>query len=130
MISCARATRGFRKPSLDARIRGSPRLPCGSRTWERPWAQIGATRLDFTATPRDYSWIGTETDSRNLLIVDEQRYIDIGSSDKGDVLVVANTERSSNIRTVSCRKATSSERKLYEEDNGYNRTSGPTLYIR
>ena len=105
--------------SFDARIRGSPRLPCGSGTWERPWAaQIGATRLDFTATPRDYSWIGIETDSRNLLIVDEQRYIDIGSSDKGDVLVVAYTERSSNIHIISCRKATSSEWKFYEEDNG------------
>ena len=27
MISCARATRGLRRPSLDARIRGSIRLP-------------------------------------------------------------------------------------------------------
>jgi len=45
---------------------------------------------------------------------DEQRYIDIGRSDKGRVLVVAYTERSSNIRIISCRKATPSERKLYE----------------
>ena len=47
--------------------------------------------------------------------VDEQRYIDIGSSDKGRVLVVVYTERGSNIRIISCRKATPSERKLYEE---------------
>lgn len=47
--------------------------------------------------------------------VDEQRYIDIGSSDKGHVRVVIYTERGSNIRIISCRKATSSERKLYEE---------------
>ena len=46
---------------------------------------------------------------------DEQRYIDIGTSDKGRVLVVVYTERGSHIRIVSCRKATSSERKLYEE---------------
>ena len=46
--------------------------------------------------------------------VDEQRYIDIGSSDKGRVLVVVYTERGSNIRIISCRKATPSERKLYE----------------
>ena len=45
----------------------------------------------------------------------EQRYVDIGSSDKGRVLVVVYTERGSNIRIVSCRKATPSERKLYEE---------------
>ena len=46
---------------------------------------------------------------------DEQRYIDIGSSDKGRVLVVVYTERGSNIRIISCRKATPSERKLYEK---------------
>jgi len=46
---------------------------------------------------------------------DEQRYIDIGTSDKGRVLVVVYTERGAHIRIVSCRKATPSERKLYEE---------------
>ena len=45
----------------------------------------------------------------------EQRYVDIGSSDKGRVLVVAYTERGANIRIISCRKATPSERKTYEE---------------
>jgi len=49
--------------------------------------------------------------------VDEQRYIDIGSSDEGRVLVVAYTERGANIRLISCRKATPSERKLYEKSN-------------
>ena len=49
--------------------------------------------------------------------VDEQRYIDIGSSDKGRVLVVVYTERGESIRIISCRKATSSERKLYEQGN-------------
>ena len=47
----------------------------------------------------------------------EQRYIDIGTSDKGHVMVVVYTERGSNIRIVSCRKATPPERKLYEEVN-------------
>jgi len=46
---------------------------------------------------------------------EEQRYIDIGSSDKDHVLVVVYTEHGSNIRIISCRKATPSERKLYEE---------------
>jgi uncharacterized DUF497 family protein len=49
--------------------------------------------------------------------VDEQLYIDIGSSDKGHVLVVVYTERGASIRIISCRKATPSERKLYEEGN-------------
>ncbi|MBW7941727.1 MAG: BrnT family toxin [Candidatus Kuenenia stuttgartiensis] len=43
------------------------------------------------------------------------RNIDIGSSDKGHVLVVVYTERSSNIRIISCRKASQSELSLYEE---------------
>lgn len=47
--------------------------------------------------------------------VSEQRYIDIGSSDKGRVLIVVYTERGSSIRIISCRKATSLERKLYKE---------------
>jgi uncharacterized DUF497 family protein len=47
--------------------------------------------------------------------LNEQRYIDIGSSENGRVLVVVYTERGSNIRIISCRKATSSERKLYKE---------------
>jgi hypothetical protein len=46
---------------------------------------------------------------------DEQRWIDIGSSDKGRILVVAYTERGANIRIISCRRATPRERRDYEE---------------
>ena len=46
---------------------------------------------------------------------DEYRYIDIGFSSKGIVLIVWYTERSENIRIIGCRKATRSERKAYEE---------------
>jgi uncharacterized DUF497 family protein len=49
---------------------------------------------------------------------DELRYIDIGLSGKGRVLVVSYTERGSNIRIISCRRATSSEREAYEEASG------------
>lgn len=45
----------------------------------------------------------------------EQRYIDIGSSDKGHVLVVVYAESKANIRIISCRKATRKERRYYEE---------------
>jgi uncharacterized protein len=47
--------------------------------------------------------------------VKEQRYIDIGISAKGNVLVVSYTERETKIRIISCRKATKSEREIYEE---------------
>lgn len=45
----------------------------------------------------------------------EQRYINIGYSSRGRVLVVVHTERGANIRIIRCRKATASERRAYEE---------------
>jgi hypothetical protein len=47
---------------------------------------------------------------------DEDRYIDIGLSAKGQMLVVIYTERGSNIRIISCRKATNVERRTYEQE--------------
>ena len=47
----------------------------------------------------------------------EQRYVSIGNSSKGRMLVVIFTERHSNIRVISCRKATPSERKAYAKKN-------------
>jgi uncharacterized DUF497 family protein len=47
----------------------------------------------------------------------EQRYISIGVSAKGRLLVVAHTERGDKTRIISCRKATSTERRIYEEGN-------------
>ena len=47
--------------------------------------------------------------------LEEERYIDIGMSVNGRVLIVAYTERRTNIRIISCRKATRWERMIYEE---------------
>ena len=49
--------------------------------------------------------------------IDEERYIDIGTSDKGRVLVVSYTERGTNVRIISRRKATPTERIRYGEGN-------------
>ena len=46
---------------------------------------------------------------------DEQRYIDIGKSSSGKLLVIVYTERGSTTRIISCRKATPAERKKYEK---------------
>ncbi len=46
----------------------------------------------------------------------EERYLSIGISLKGRVLIVAHTDRENKIRIISCRKATSLERKRYEEN--------------
>ena len=47
--------------------------------------------------------------------VDEERYINIGLSASGRILIVTHTERHEKIRIVSCRKATARERRFYEE---------------
>jgi uncharacterized DUF497 family protein len=46
----------------------------------------------------------------------EQRFVLIGESVRGRLLVVMFTERSNAIRIVSARRATSRERRDYEED--------------
>ena len=46
---------------------------------------------------------------------EEHRFIDIGKSVGGKLLVVVYTERESKIRIISCRKATPAERRKYEE---------------
>jgi uncharacterized DUF497 family protein len=45
----------------------------------------------------------------------EQRYLTIGISSKGRLLVVAHTEEEEVIRIISARRATRSERRFYEE---------------
>jgi uncharacterized DUF497 family protein len=47
----------------------------------------------------------------------EQRFITVGMSSAGQVLIVAHVDRSENIRIVSARKTTKRERKQYEEKN-------------
>lgn len=45
----------------------------------------------------------------------EDRFISIGRSERRRVLLVVHTDRGDAIRLISCRKATSAERKTYEQ---------------
>ncbi len=47
--------------------------------------------------------------------IDEDRFIDIGLSLKGRILVVSYTERGEHIRFISSRPATAKERRVYEK---------------
>lgn len=47
--------------------------------------------------------------------VSEQRFITVGLSSAGRVLIVAHADRDENIRIISARKTTQRERKHYEE---------------
>jgi len=47
--------------------------------------------------------------------VGENRYVIIGISQFGQLLVVAHTDRGEKVRIISARKATRQERRFYEE---------------
>ncbi len=51
--------------------------------------------------------------------LEEYRFIDTGMSADGKVLVVSYTEREQKIRLISCRKATKTEHKIYEERENF-----------
>jgi uncharacterized protein len=59
----------------------------------------------------DYSLTGTDPDHS----AGEERFITFGMSQSGRLLVVSHTEQGDTIRIFSARRATRSERKLYEE---------------
>ncbi len=46
---------------------------------------------------------------------DENRYITVGSSNRGRVLMIAHVERGDRIRIISARTLTRTERRAYEE---------------
>lgn len=46
----------------------------------------------------------------------EDRYVVIGESNRGRLLIASYTERNSFIRIISARSATNSEREAYEEE--------------
>ena len=48
----------------------------------------------------------------------EQRFLTVGMSSAGRVLIVAHADRNENIRIISARETTPRERKHYEEKNG------------
>ena len=48
--------------------------------------------------------------------IDEQRFIIIGASEQGRIIVVAHTDDGEFVRIINAREATSVERKSYEEN--------------
>jgi len=48
--------------------------------------------------------------------IDEQRFIIIGASEQGRIIVVAHTDDGEIVRIISAREATNGERKSYEEN--------------
>jgi uncharacterized DUF497 family protein len=46
---------------------------------------------------------------------DEDRYLIVGQSTRGRLLIVSYTERGNSVRLISAREVTSKERRVYEE---------------
>ena len=67
-------------------------------------ATVFKDRLSITVLDPDHS----ET---------EERYITVGISKRGQLLLVAHTERQTHIRIISARQLTSRERRVYEQGN-------------
>lgn len=47
---------------------------------------------------------------------EELRFLNLGESNTGKLLIVSYTQRNERIRIITCRKATATERKMYEEN--------------
>lgn len=65
-------------------------------------ATVFGDRLSITSYDPDHS-------------ISEERFITMGVSAKGRILIVSHTDRGHAIRLVSARKATRHERRFYEE---------------
>jgi uncharacterized DUF497 family protein len=50
---------------------------------------------------------------------DEERFITIGTSKQGRLLIVAHTDRDDRIRIISARKVVPKERRLYESGSSH-----------
>lgn len=106
-------------------------LPIGGEGWDegeidqdlgKGWRAGGRGHRRSIARPCSHRApaVTVFTDALAITITDpshsreEARFIDVGLSVRGRLLVVVYTERGDNIRVISCRKATSAERKEYE----------------
>jgi hypothetical protein len=59
----------------------------------------------------------TQTRPDPLHSESEDRFVTMGMTANGDVLVVVHTDREERIRIISARKATPAERRRYEEES-------------
>ena len=75
--------------------------------------QKHAVTFEEAATVFDDPMFVTVVDAEHS--TDEERYITIGLSKQGRLLMVAHTDRRERIRIISARKATRKETKFYAE---------------
>ena len=84
--------------------------------WNETKARLNAQkhRVTFDEAVTVFSDPGLLTFPDRLHSASEERFISIGRSEPGRVLLVVHTERGDRIRIISSRKATATERNHYE----------------
>jgi hypothetical protein len=83
---------------------------------EKAAANLKKHRIDFheAATVFDDTLSTTFPDTGHSSLV-EPRFLTIGMSSRGRILVVAHTEHHDTVRIINARRATRHEREFYEE---------------
>jgi uncharacterized protein len=85
--------------------------------WDEQKADLNATKhgVSFTEAKTVFADLGSITIDDLEHSIDEDRYIEIGISDRGRLLVVVYTECGGFIRIISSRCATNREIRIYEQ---------------
>jgi uncharacterized DUF497 family protein len=82
---------------------------------EKAWANFNMHGVAFTEAATVFGDPLSLTIADPLHSTDEERFVTIGQSTDGRLLVVVHTERDDIIRIISARVATRRERRSYEE---------------
>lgn len=80
-------------------------------------ANIGKHKVDFDEAATVFGDFLSSTFPDPDHSTDEVRYVTIGTSNRGRILIVSHTDREGRTRIISARKAKPHERKAYEEGN-------------
>ena len=82
---------------------------------EKAWENFNKHGVAFTEAATVFGDPLSLTIADPLHSTDEERFVTIGQSTEGRLLVVVHTERGDTIRIISARVATRRERRSYEE---------------
>ena len=82
---------------------------------EKAWANFNKHGVTFAEAATIFGDPQSLTIAYPLHSTDEERFVTIGQSMEGRLLVVVHTERGDTIRIISARVATRRERRSYEE---------------
>ncbi len=87
--------------------------------WDQSKARknLAKHRVDFAEAASIFGDSLSITISDPMHSIDEERFVTMGTSAEGRLLVVVHTDRIDTIRIISARKATKRERTVYEGES-------------